>query len=201
MRIQVDETTALSLLNAVWGNSPEGWQRLVELYSPAVYRSCRMAGLSPDDSADIGQEVFEAVSRNITAFRREEEGQSFRAWLHTITRNKIIDHFRRCSRDPAISSERLEKQVPTVFPPENGSELSKASVPQEIQDAISVVSSEFASSSWKAFWLTAVEGRKASEVAETLGITPNAVYLSRSRILRRLRQELDLNSSHSCMKD
>ncbi|MBN9119609.1 MAG: hypothetical protein J0I06_10710 [Planctomycetes bacterium] len=43
----------------------------------------------------------------------------------------------------------------------------------------------------RAFWLTAVEDHRASEVAAQLGLAANAVYLARSRVLQRLRAELD----------
>jgi RNA polymerase sigma-70 factor (ECF subfamily) len=53
--------------------------------------------------------------------------------------------------------------------------------------AVASVQTEFEALSWQAFWMTTVEGRGASDVAFDLGLTRNAVYLAKSRILKRLR--------------
>jgi RNA polymerase sigma-70 factor (ECF subfamily) len=50
---------------------------------------------------------------------------------------------------------------------------------------------EFEETTWRAFWQTAVEGRSGADVAENLGLTIGAVYKSKSRVLRKLRDELD----------
>ena len=57
--------------------------------------------------------------------------------------------------------------------------------------ALDLLKSEFQESTWRACWLQVFDGRKASEVAEQLGIPVNAVYLAKSRVLSRLRQELE----------
>ena len=49
---------------------------------------------------------------------------------------------------------------------------------------------EFAPSTWKACWATVVQGRDSGDVARELGISENAVYIARFRVLRRLREEL-----------
>jgi RNA polymerase sigma-70 factor (ECF subfamily) len=59
-----------------------------------------------------------------------------------------------------------------------------------VAQASRLVRAEFTEPTWRAFWATAVEGRQAAEVAGELGLTPNAVYLARSRVLARLRGEL-----------
>ena len=49
---------------------------------------------------------------------------------------------------------------------------------------------DFETSTWKACWETAFCGRPAAMVAEELGMTVGAVYVARSRVVRRLRQEM-----------
>ena len=53
------------------------------------------------------------------------------------------------------------------------------------------VRTDFGDATWRVFWETAANGRPAADVAAEFGITPNAVYLARSRVLHRLRAELD----------
>jgi RNA polymerase sigma-70 factor (ECF subfamily) len=48
----------------------------------------------------------------------------------------------------------------------------------------------FEASTWQAFWQTAVEGKRAKEVAEALGISVTAVYIAKSRVLNRLKEQL-----------
>ena len=84
-----------TLLESVKAQRPEAWRRLVDLYGQVVYRWCRKSGLKAEDAADVVQEVFTAVSKHIADFHRQSPRDSFTAWLSTITRNKISDHFRR----------------------------------------------------------------------------------------------------------
>jgi RNA polymerase sigma-70 factor (ECF subfamily) len=54
-----------------------------------------------------------------------------------------------------------------------------------------IMRGDFEERTWHAFWETAVEKRQAGDVAQTLGISLGAVYMAKSRVLRRLREELD----------
>ena len=57
--------------------------------------------------------------------------------------------------------------------------------------ALLLMKTDFEPTTWKACWASVAEGRSAAEVAAELGISENAVYLARCRVLRRLRQELN----------
>jgi RNA polymerase sigma-70 factor (ECF subfamily) len=57
--------------------------------------------------------------------------------------------------------------------------------------ALEVLRSEFQASTWQAFWESTANGRSGREVAAELGLSCNAVYLARSRVLRRVREELE----------
>src|ERR1043166_771651 len=92
--------TSPSLLARAHANQAGAWQRLVELYAPLVYHWCGRAGLGKEDTADVFQEVFRAVSGPLGGFHRDGPGDSFRGWLRTITRNKIRDHFRGIQDEP-----------------------------------------------------------------------------------------------------
>jgi len=52
------------------------------------------------------------------------------------------------------------------------------------------VRGSFREATWQAFWRTAVEGRSPQEVAAELGLSPGAVYIARSRVLARLREQV-----------
>jgi RNA polymerase sigma-70 factor (ECF subfamily) len=172
----------------------QAWERFADLYGPLVYRWCRETGLKDEDAADVVQEVFGTAAVRVAEFQRPEKGGGLRSWLRAITRNKIGDLFRRLSKHAQAEGgtaalERLQ-QVPEP------SELSTTSS-QPREDAMVThrslqhVQSEFEERTWQAFLALTVEGRAPADVAEDLGMTLRAVYKAKSRVLCRLRQELD----------
>ncbi len=57
--------------------------------------------------------------------------------------------------------------------------------------ALELVRAEFEPATWTAFWRTTVDGAVPADAAAELGVSVNAVYKAKSRVLRRLRDELD----------
>jgi RNA polymerase sigma-70 factor, ECF subfamily len=108
--------TSPSLLVRVRANEAGAWERLVDLYAPLVYHWCRRCRLPPEDAADVFQEVFRAVAEHLGGFRRDRPGDSFRAWLRTITRSKVRDHVRRqagqAQAPGGTDAQRLLHEVP-----------------------------------------------------------------------------------------
>jgi RNA polymerase sigma-70 factor, ECF subfamily len=185
-------STSSGLLQRAKEHEPESWRRLSYLYGPAVYRWGRQCGLQPSDAADIAQEVFCAVWTGLPGFRKDRPGDSFRGWLWTITRNKVRDFARRRAALPHPAGgdpgQRNLEQIADAL----DSEVAPPRLQVEaVHRSAELVKSEFEPPTWQAFWLTAVEGRKGTDVAEELGMSVGAVYMAKSRVLRRLREELD----------
>jgi RNA polymerase sigma-70 factor (ECF subfamily) len=180
-----------SLLLRVQAQEQAAWVRLVHLYSPVVYQWCRHAGLQEADALDVGQEIFEAVWRNIRNFRRDRPGDSFRAWLRTIAHHKIVDHHRQ--RD-VLRVEGYSAEPTRVYerPDEQRSDVDEADGKETrflCRRALALIRSEFEDKSWQAFEAVVMNDQKPAEVAAALHMSVNAVYLARSRILKRLREE------------
>ena len=93
-------STSSSLLDRVKVRDEAAWRRLVSVYGHLVLYWCRCAGIRREDRVDVCQEVFRAVAVNIDGFRHDQPGGTFRGWLRTITRSKVVDHFRRQNRQP-----------------------------------------------------------------------------------------------------
>ena len=75
--------------------------------------------------------------------------------------------------------------------PDDAEAISAAEYHRELaRRALRLMQAEFAPTTWKACWETVVQGRSADDVARELGLSENAVYIARCRVLRRLRQEL-----------
>jgi len=192
---QTPDSTATSLLERVKARDPEAWRRLVDLYGPLVYEWCRQYGVRAHDAADLGQEVFTAVAANVVRFRRDRPGDSFRAWLWTITRNKIRDHFRRLQGTARArgGTDALEQLVRVPdSPPESSISGGRPGKASELEHrAVQLVRPAVEERTWQAFWALTVEARPAADVAEELGMTVPAVYKAKYRVIRQIRRELD----------
>lgn len=177
-------------------DEPEAWQRLIAIYRPLVYYWCRrQANLPPEDAADVMQEVFLAVARNMASFRRRERG-NFRGWLRAITSSKVGDHFRRAARHPAAAGgsdfARLLHALPDTGPSHsqppsaaNGSERAVV-----LHATLEQIREQFTSPCWQAFWRVHIEGRPRDETARELGMSVAAVNQATYRVRRRLKEEL-----------
>jgi len=183
-----------TLLDQIRARRPEAWQRLVDLYGPVVYRWCRQLGVGRADAADVVQEVFAAVAAGAGRFRRETPEHSFGAWLRTIARSMVCDHYRR--RRGLLDAEGgPAAQTRLVNLPESAEESLSlrtplATDPRFVHRALEVVRAEFEPRTWDAFWRIAVDGQSPAEAAAAMKLSLSAVYQAKSRVLRRLRREL-----------
>jgi RNA polymerase sigma-70 factor (ECF subfamily) len=185
--------TSRSLLDRVRADEPDAWDRLVGLYAPLVYHWCRAWGLPEQDVADVLQDVFQAVASHVSGFRKEREGDTFRGWLRTIAHNKVRDYYRRSGREPGgaggTEANLRLANLPDDDPPDDPS-ADEAAERGLLGRTLDLIRSEFEPRTWQAFWQTAVDGRAPIDVATDLGMTPGAVRVAKSRVLRRLREEL-----------
>jgi RNA polymerase sigma-70 factor, ECF subfamily len=182
-----------SLLVRVRSRNAEAWQRLVLIYSPVVYRWCRQWRLEPDEAMDVVQDVFRTVVMAIEGFRRDRAGDSFRGWLRTITRSKVQDFFRAAGRRPTAigGSDAQRRFAEVVF--EQGDDADEAANDTAliVRRALEMVRVEFEDRTWTACWRTTVDGESAADVANAMNMSVGAVYKAKSRVLARLRAELE----------
>ena len=187
-------STSPSLLDRVRQFDSDAWQKLTILYSPLVYRWCRQAGLQDNDAADVSQEVFRAVASGIAGFRRDRSGDSFRGWLWTITRNKLRDYFRRQDERPGAiggtqANERLQ-EIPDPLTDGSDDDSGFDADGSLAHRALELVRNEFEDRTWQAL-LRVVGGQSPAVVADDLQMKVGTVYTIKSRVLRRLREEID----------
>lgn len=182
------DSTSASLLERLRQPDQEAaWRRFVDLYGPLIYWWGRSQGLSAADASDLLQEVLIVLVNKLPDFEYDPR-QRFRGWLRTITVNKARDIHRRRSARPAPTDKDLIEQVATV----DAADLFEESEYRSflVNRALDLMQSEFREVTWRAFWMQTVEGTKAADVAEKLGVPINVVYLAKSRVLGRLREEL-----------
>ena len=188
--------TSRSLLARVRSNDADAWDRLVTLYAPFVFQTCRQARLSAEDAADVFQEVFQAAFAKIASFEKRRPGDTFRGWLRVITRNKVRDHFRRQKREPrAAGGTEIQIRMSQVRAPEleDADEPSADDERAELRlfhGALEGIRHRFQERTWQAFLGTVVDGRPPKDVGEELAMSVGAVRVAKSRVLQRLRAEL-----------
>ena len=190
-----ETSTSRSLLSAAKQDDADAWRRFVRLYAPLVAAWCRRSGVPYQDIADLLQDVFAAVARNLDRFRKERPADTFRGWLATITRNKVRDYYRQRGEEPAAAggteaSQRLSQVLDPFSDTDTDDPADEAVLSGVLRRALEAIRSEFHERTWQAFWGVVVEGRTAAEIGENLHMQPGHVRVAKSRVLHRLRQEL-----------
>src|SRR5438045_3723995 len=176
------------------GRDADAWREFVQLYGPVVYRFARNRGLQDADAADLMQDVLRSVARNAHRMEYDPARGTFRGWLYTVTRNKIYNFLNGQRNRPRASGDADAHERLDATPARDG-DGPEADWEREYQRRLSarameLVKDEFQPATWQAFWQTAVDGKPAAEVGAGLKMTPGAVYVAKSRVLARLREEV-----------
>lgn len=181
----MDHTPA-SLLDRLRRPDEAAWNHFVELYTPLLFHYARRAGVRSDDAGDLVQDVLALLVRKLPEFQYDPRA-SFRAWLRTVLVNRVREIHRRAEqRNPA------GPLVGDVAASDDGPELEEVEYRRYlVQRTLTLLRGEFPETTWKAFQEHVVQGRDAAEVAAGLGLKIGTVYAAKSRVLTRLRQELN----------
>ncbi|MBX7106438.1 MAG: sigma-70 family RNA polymerase sigma factor [Gemmataceae bacterium] len=176
------QTRASLLVRLRDGADGDAWRTFVAVYTPLVYGFARARGLQDADAADVAQEVLGEVARCIRSFEYRPETGRFRDWLGLITRRRLGRFYHRQSRRPA----GLPDDLATDADPEWASAFQQ----HLLETALSRIEPEFEPATWQAFTRVWLNGQLASSVADEVGVSVTAVYIAKSRALKRLREEV-----------
>jgi RNA polymerase sigma-70 factor (ECF subfamily) len=169
----------------------ESWREFVELYGPIVYRFGRRHRLQDADAADLTQEVLRGVSAGMGRFDYDPRRGSFRGWLFTLVHRKLYDLLARRRRQEQASGDSAAQELLDELPAPDSEEVWKEEHERQLFAwAAEQVHDQFTETTWRAFWATAVEGRDAAAVAEELNLSVGSVYVAKSRVQARLREQI-----------
>lgn len=169
------------------------WSEFVQLYAPLLHSYAMKNRLQDADAADLAQDTLRLVLRAAPEFVYEPSKGSFRGWLFTIARNEIRKFVtRKASRNRGTG----DSEVRDILAEHPDEEPSESEWDKEYQLnlfywAARRVQPEFREASWQAFWRTMVNNEPVDSVAKDLGISTGAIYIARSRVTARIKQEIE----------
>lgn len=182
-----DRSTHVSLLESLaQGPRSASWTRFCEQYGDLIRGFARRQGLQPGDWDDVLQDVLMNLVRDLPKFQYDPARGRFRGYLKTVTLHVIYKRVRRASAkelDTQVADAAGDAEIDAAWEAEWRS--------HHVRQAMRAIDAEFNDKDRQAFQLYAVEGGSPTEVATTLGITPDQVYQAKSRVARRLAELIE----------
>jgi RNA polymerase sigma-70 factor (ECF subfamily) len=192
--------TRRSLLSRLkdW-NDQQSWRVFFDTYWSLIYHVALKAGLTEAEAQDVVQETIIAVSKQMPTFEYDAAKGSFKGWLLRLTQWRIADQFRK--RQPGI--ERRESGASTATRtatiervPDPAGPALEAVWNQEwegnlVRAALARVKRKVKAKQYQIFDFAVLKGWPISEVAQTLGVSSGMVYVTKHRISRLMRKEID----------
>jgi RNA polymerase sigma-70 factor, ECF subfamily len=167
------------------------WEELAEAYTRRVYGMCYRFTGNDGQAQDLTQEVFLRVFKSLKSFRAGEG--SLITWLTRLTRNLLIDHYRRSKLDR--STDSIEDQLPVLeqtrgVESRTDSAVSSREASEILQKGLQKLSPELR----ETLILRDLEGMEYREIAEVLNV-PEGTVKSRlnrgradlARVLRKYK--------------
>lgn len=186
--------TNTSLLNGLKDPKDDRiWSEFYARYQPVLVAFGRKLGLTEQDAQDAAQETLLAF---VNAYRDggyDRDKGRLRTWLLGIASHKVRDIQRKHGRELVISDNSASTRfLNKVVDDEGISQVWEAQWQDEIvKRCMEEIRKQVKPTTLKAFELFALQGWPAEKVAAELGITENAVWISKNRVLTRLRKLQD----------
>lgn len=183
--------TRLSLLARVSDKDDQAaWDEFVQLYQPVIHRTAMYKGLQDADAHDVTQQVLLSVAKSLEQRPHDPNRARFRTWLGTVTRNAALNALRK-QRDRGSGDSQVLQQLNALADVDTDEELLEREYQKELfRKAARAIEQEFAADTWQAFWQTTIEDRAIAEVGEQLEKSAGSIYAARSRVIRRLKEEV-----------
>lgn len=183
--------TSLSLLERLRNASDEdAWRRFHDLYGPLICQWLLRRGVTATDAEDVRQEVLQCALAELPNFEHNGRPGALRCWLRQVVANRLRTFWRRQNRQAAAGGDQYRVMAEQLADPQSAlSRQWDADYYRSLCNRLlELARHEFQPATMEAFRRVAIEGGKPAEVAEALDMTPNAVRIAQSRVMRRLRE-------------
>jgi RNA polymerase sigma-70 factor (ECF subfamily) len=183
----VDATSVSLLQNLQKGLEPESWAILLEAYRPFLVGLLRASALPAQDVDDLVQDVYLTLLRELPGFQHNGRTGAFRTWLRGIAANRLRSYWRSHGRETPLDVQQLADQL--LNPDSEASrQWNKLHDEQVLARLLEAARASFEPPTYQAFVRVALEGAAPASVAAELNVSVAAVYIAKSRVLRRLRE-------------
>ncbi len=171
-------------------DNASAWREFHERYADLIRGFGRRQGLQPADCDDVLQEVLLALSQAMGKFRYDPSKGKFRSYLKTVALHVIYKR-RHAARGQVDMEEVDQATRAAASDPSIELQWEEEWRQYHLRQAMRVIEGEFGSQDLQAFQRYAVEGRAVGETAESLDMSVDQVYQSKSRILKRLSEVIE----------
>jgi RNA polymerase sigma-70 factor (ECF subfamily) len=143
---------------------------------------------------DLVQDILLTVVQNLSSFRHSGRRGAFRSWLRAIAHSRACDFWRARGRQALASGD--SDVAETLRQLEDADSALNRQWDEEhdqyvLRCLLDVMALEFETSTVQAFRRVALEGASSEQAAQELGLSVGAVYIAKSRVLNRLRQQAE----------
>lgn len=188
--------TSLSLLQRLATNSDsQAWGEFCRLYEPLLRTWLNRYRIQDCDAEDLVQETLLALVADMRRFQHPGHSGAFRGWIRSILVNRLRASWRKRCHAPAVpgTNEMWERLDELEDPHSTLSQLWNAEHDRHVLgQLLERVAPQFAEGTYEMFRRYVLENVGAAQVAAESGVTVNAVFIAKSRVLRALRQEIAL---------
>jgi RNA polymerase sigma-70 factor (ECF subfamily) len=186
------DATNRSLLYRASSGAADAWERLDRLYRPFLRSWFLTNGVALPDAEDLTQEVLAATFRELRAFVHSGQVGAFRTWLRHMCLHRLQAYRRfRQLRGVPVGGTDFHAQLHEVADPcdDPVGDWDREHDREILWQLIGNLAAYFEEKTVRAFLRLTFDGLKAPQVATELGMTVAAVYIAKSRVLRKLRTE------------
>ena len=187
------ETTTI-LLEQLRDAQTDAWQRFTDRFRPPMLGFARRYGLSDAQAEDAVQNALVSFFEAYQSGQYDRSRGRLRAWLFTLMYQSIRSQRRDDARSPRQSPGRSHRTTFFSGLPDEGEAQEVWEQDWErhtIDTCMSQLKSEVSPTHYRAFELTTFRQVPAAEVANQLGLSRDAVYQARYRVLKRLEELRD----------
>jgi RNA polymerase sigma-70 factor (ECF subfamily) len=181
----------LSLVSRCLAGEEAAWEELVRLHTRRVYGLCYRFTNNGSQAQDLTQDVFLRVFRTLRTFRAPEG--SFATWLTRLTRNLLIDHYRRTRQERVTDS--IEGQLPVIEEEGAGAgpRPDEAMAGREASEILQATLQKLSPDLREAVILRDLQEMEYKEIAEVLaipeGTVKSRINRGRAELARLLRKQ------------
>jgi RNA polymerase sigma factor (sigma-70 family) len=194
------EATRSSLVRRLhdWSDDA-GWQRFFDTYWKLIYAIALRAGLADVEAQDVVQETFLSLAKCMRAGGYDRSKSSFKTFLYTLARRRIIDHLRR-RRQPMIAAadsshaegDELLNELPDPVSLSDLAAIWESEWQKNLLDAaLERVRKKVTPKQFQIFDLAVVRAIPVLEVTQLLKVNAAQVYLAKHRVGSLVRKEAE----------